>query len=211
MLLLELFSGTGSVRRAFERRGWAVHSLDVDPRAPDVTFRCDIEEWEPSDFTYDHVHASPPCVHYSRARTTAATPRDLEGSDRLAQRALDIIEFYRQKNPNLTWTLENPQSGLLPARAVVAGLPYADADYCCYDSDKGYRKRTRIWGNLIWEQQKCPGAGRCPAMEGTRHRSVAQRGGGWRLEELYAIPDALCDSLAEAASVRSNAVILGEG
>ena len=141
MLLLELFSGTGSVRRAFERRGWAVHSLDVDPRAPDVTFRCDIEEWEPSDFTYDHVHASPPCVHYSRARTTAATPRDLEGSDRLAQRALDIIEFYRQKNPNLTWTLENPQSGLLPARAVVAGLPFADADYGCYDSDKGYRKR----------------------------------------------------------------------
>ena len=65
--LLELFCGTKSVGRAFERFGWDVVSLDNDPDAnPDIL--CDIMDWdcrvfrEPPDF----VWASPPCTHYSR-------------------------------------------------------------------------------------------------------------------------------------------------
>ena len=34
MRLLELFSGTGSVGRAFEAAGWEVTSLDADLRTP---------------------------------------------------------------------------------------------------------------------------------------------------------------------------------
>ena len=43
--LLELFSGTGSVGRAFTALGWDVVSVDLDPRA-NATYCCDIAEWD---------------------------------------------------------------------------------------------------------------------------------------------------------------------
>ena len=50
----------------------------------------------------DCIWASPPCTHYSRARTKAKTPRDLEGSDALVQKVLDIIRHY----PRATWKVD---------------------------------------------------------------------------------------------------------
>ena len=76
MRLLELFSGTGSVGRVFQARGWDVLSLDADPNAgADIT--SDILAWDFRSFPPDHFHciwASPPCTEYSIARTTARTP-----------------------------------------------------------------------------------------------------------------------------------------
>ena len=43
--LLELYSGTGSVGRAFAALGWDVVSVDLDPRA-NATHCCDIAEWD---------------------------------------------------------------------------------------------------------------------------------------------------------------------
>ena len=74
MRLLELFSGTGSVGRAFEALGWEVDSLDILPGA---SITSDIMAWDFKDSKnanyYDFIWASPPCTHYSIARTTAKT------------------------------------------------------------------------------------------------------------------------------------------
>ena len=104
--LLELFSGTGSIGRAFEELGWEVISLDMDPKS-NATIHCDFMEFDWTVFPKDYfqcIWASPPCTHYSIARTTAKTPRDLEGSNRLVQRVLDCIEYFMPK----TWFMENP-------------------------------------------------------------------------------------------------------
>ena len=44
--LLELFSGTGSVGRAFQEIGWDVTSVDLNPKAG-ADYTCDICDWEP--------------------------------------------------------------------------------------------------------------------------------------------------------------------
>ena len=85
-----LFSGTGSVDRSLEAAGFQVDSLDIDP-ARNSTWTCDVLDWEAwrdmSPGTYDFLWGSPPCTHYSMARTRAKTPRDLEGADRIVQRS----------------------------------------------------------------------------------------------------------------------------
>jgi hypothetical protein len=91
--LLELFSGTGSIGKSFEAAGWTVVSLDISDKPIMPTFQQDIMEWNfrmfPPKF-FDVIWSSPPCTQYSRARTTAKTPRDLEGADAVVSRTRQI-------------------------------------------------------------------------------------------------------------------------
>jgi hypothetical protein len=196
--LLELFSGTGSVGDAFRRRGWEVVSVDVCPKFQ-PTHCVNILEWQcpypPGHF--DVVHASPPCDQYSRARTTAATPRNLELADARAQKALELIAHLRPRK----WFLENPQTGLLKTRPFMQGLPYVDFCFCRFGLP--YKKQTRLWANVPLPSLVCEGPGACPQMVGTRHREHAQLipnpgQRGHKREELYRIPDGLCDLMAAA-------------
>ena len=198
---LFLCSGTGSVGRPFREAGWEVVDVDRDRRfGAEVVV--DILAWdyraafEPGYF--DVVWASPDCTQYSIARTTAKTPRDLEGADALVAKCIEIMAYLA---PRL-WFLENPDSGLLKTREVVAGLPYVRVDYCAYGAP--YRKRTRIWTNATgWTPRLCD---RTHLVNG-RHLKTAQRGagklaeGGRRaddactLDQLHALPTALCEEI----------------
>ena len=75
-------------------------------------------------------------------------PGDLEGSDRLVEKVLSLAEQL-----GCRYLFENPQTGLLKSREVVAGIAYTSVDYCKYE-DEGFghkaRKRTAIWTNTDW-------------------------------------------------------------
>ena len=118
-------------------------SVDIDPKAIPTTC-CDIMELEIEDVlecgNVDLIWASPPCTHYSCARTNARTPRDLEGSDALVRKVLDLADQLC-----CYYLLENPHSGLLKTRPVVVSLHSVVLDYCRYGT--AYRKRTAIWSN----------------------------------------------------------------
>jgi len=203
--LLELFSGTGSAGRAFAARGWRVTSVDLDPKAG-ATITSDIHNVAADDIVarfgpVDLIWASPPCTHYSCARTKASTPRDLEGSDRTVQKVLDL-----SRQLGADFLMENPYTGLLRTRPVVAGIPMRTVDYCMYGAP--YRKRTALWTNTEFAPTRALCSYNCGSCEGRRHKERAQRGswagaGAGRrsqgLRTLYALPEALCAEIAAFA------------
>ena len=145
MRILELFSGTKSIGKAFERLSHDVVSVDLDRHFEQTlivnVLILDYTEFEPGIF--DFVHASPPCTQYSSARTTGG-PRDLQSADRMVSKALEIIDYF---NPTF-WLMENPATGLLKTRPCMQRfLPTLTCSYCMYCA-WGYRKNTHLWTNL---------------------------------------------------------------
>ena len=103
--VLELFSGTGSVGEVFRQRGHDVVSLDIRSVGSEKpTHQVDIMEWDYKQYppyTFSVVWASPPCEHYSRARTRAKTPRNLPHYDALVEKALEIIDSSIGQTPHI--------------------------------------------------------------------------------------------------------------
>ena len=148
---------------------------------------------------WDVIWASPDCTQYSRARTTAKTPRNFAKADALVQKSRDIIDYFQPS----VWFIENPDSGLLKTRDVVAGLPYVRVDYCMYGAS--YRRRTRIWTNGEWTPKLCD---RSHLVNG-RHKMTAQRGPSRNccsghgdrctLDQLHRLPAELCREIYNVA------------
>ena len=199
MRLWELCSGTSSVGKPWRSAGHDVLSLDVDPRSG-ADIICDLLTWDYTNFALeppDVIWCSPPCTHYSIARSKAKTPRDLEGADAIVQICLKIIKYW---NPKI-WFIENPQSGLLKTRPVVQGLPFVDLDYCQYGTL--YRKRTRIWTNAAYVPR--------PLCTAKTHQMSAQKGPSRRrgallsgdtcsLATLHALPKELTQEILEVCT-----------
>ncbi len=193
MRLLELFAGTGSIGKVARILNIETVSLDRDMPADIQT---DIMDWdymsayEPKHF--DIIWASPPCTEYSIAKTIGT--RDIEGSNNVVQRTLDIIDYFKPR----WYIIENPQTGLLKQQVIMSNRPYVDVDYCKYGMQ--YRKRTRLWNNID-EWIPRPLCKRdCNSMDttGKRHKEVAQRGSTkgqpnnrHKQAELYMVPFSL--------------------
>jgi site-specific DNA-cytosine methylase len=170
MRMLELFSGTGSVGSVFLDHGWEVISLDRDLPAD---INCDILSWDyqstfPPNY-FQFIWASPPCTEYSIAKTVGT--RNIEESNKVVQRALDIIEYFHPCH----WVMENPQTGLLKRQECIMALPFDDLDYCKYGMP--YRKRTRLWNNIPNYVPRPLCKRDCPAIrEDGKHEETAQQG-----------------------------------
>jgi hypothetical protein len=141
--MLDLFCGTKSVSKVYEKMGFDVVTVDSDPRWK-ADYQVDVLDWDfrkhfkPGEF--HTVVCGVPCTEFSIALTTR--PRNLEKGDSLAKKALEIVEFLQPQK----WWLENPRYGYLGKRDYMKPYPYIDVDYCQY-TDWGYKKPTRIWGS----------------------------------------------------------------
>jgi site-specific DNA-cytosine methylase len=96
------------------------------------------KQFKPNDFNI--IWASPPCIEYSRAKTTGI--RKIDYANSIVKKTIEIINYF---NPSV-WFIENPQTGLLKQQDFMIDFDYYDIDYCKYGME--YRKRTRIWTNL---------------------------------------------------------------
>ena len=198
--LLELFSGTGSIGKVAVNYNFEVISLDKDM---DATFKTDIMDWNykvyPPNY-FDVIWSSPPCTEYSIAKTTGI--RKLDIANNIVKRVLEIISYYNPKY----YFIENPQTGLLKNQVFMLDIPYNDLDYCKYGTD--YRKRTRIWNNLLGWIPKPLCKKDCGKVINNKHIQTAQRmpcgkksewGNGrlYKQSELYIIPELLVIEIIE--------------
>ena len=95
--------------------------------------------------------------------------QDVVGSDRMVQKCLDIAAQL-----GCPYFMENPHTGLLKGRAVVAGIPYRVVDYCKYHDHRcthRAQKRTAIWTNTDWMPSRSLCLKDCGHCEGNRHRA----------------------------------------
>ena len=95
--VMELFSGTGDIGKAFKRFGLEVISVDLsDLHSPTHCVDIRLLDYKAlyGKGDIDFVWASPPCTGYRTARATVKTPRDLAGADELVQITKDIIAYY---------------------------------------------------------------------------------------------------------------------
>jgi hypothetical protein len=172
---IELCSGTESFSKVAREHligHSAYFTIDYDP-FHNATFEEDILVFDyktkipVNEWFVTHVWCSPPCTHYSSARTTGG-PRNLELADSYVQKCLEIIQYYTSHcNEDLTWFIENPANGLLKTRPFMQELNPLFAhrvDYCAYESAWGLKKGTLIWSNKKgFEGKRCLGAKNCPA------------------------------------------------
>lgn len=107
-----------------------------------------VENYHPPKDVYGII-ANPPCTHFSIARTTAKTPRDLREGMRLVKECLRIIwecQYAQQKTLNARtmplkfWVLENPATGLLKWFLGKPVYQYGQHEYGGVST-----KRTALW------------------------------------------------------------------
>lgn len=173
MKLLELFKGTGSVGKVAKKMGYEVVSLDLDPIfTPDI--ETDILYWDykkfynDTKFIPDIIWASPPCNTFSplayslkERDTKTAEPKSERAKEgtKILHKTLEIIDFFKKKNPKLDFVIENPR-GMMRHDKKIQKLVLNNTYYCLYGDKR--RKSTDFFSNrdlglISPEEEKCEG------------------------------------------------------
>lgn len=106
-IILDLCGGTGSWSKPYKDAGYDVRII-THPEYDLFEF---FEYKKYIDRVYGILFA-PTCTHFSLARTTAKSPRNLEGAMQLVNRGMTIIQDCRCNGNLKFWALENPMGYL---------------------------------------------------------------------------------------------------
>lgn len=197
--ILELFSGTASVGREFQKRGWELTTVDIEPDfKPDIC--ADVLDLDLVSLgNPDVVWASPPCTTFSVASISTHWGggfRAYEPKTTEAEHGLALVEqtlyILRELQPRF-WFIENPR-GVLRKLPIMAGLQRTTVTYCQYGDKR--MKPTDIWGTVDqfkWRPM-CKNGDKChePAPRGAKTGTQ-----GLEKVDRSRIPEALGRELCE--------------
>ena len=209
--MLDLFCGTKSMAKAFERAGWEVYTVDWDEQF-EPTLCCDVNTLTVEKIVDlcggvpDFVHMSPDCTSYSVAaishhRRKNKETGELEPITEYAQFCdktnAYIIDLVVNKLQPTYWTIENPRSGMRKM-GFVKGLPRYTVTYCQYGDTR--QKPTDVWCNIPNPNFKPPCKPGSSCHEAAPRGSSTGTQGIKGAKDRSRIPDALCDYIVELCS-----------
>lgn len=205
--VLELFAGTRSIGKAFERKGHKVYSIEWDKSFEDIDWHEDIGKITAQDILErfgkpDVIWASPDCSSFSIAAISHHRRKNPEtGSldpvsdyakfcDQVDQNVLKLIDDL---NPTYYW-IENPVGGLRKM-SWMQHIPYRYTTTYCQWGDKRM-KPTDLFTNYPNAQfPRCKNGDSCheAAPRGSKTGTQGLKGSKNRSR----IPDALCDYIVQ--------------
>lgn len=213
MKVLELFAGTRSIGKAFEKRGHEVFSVEWNRDFENIDLYADILTVTAEDIIQkfgrpDVIWASPDCTTFSIAAISHHRRKNPETGnlDPVSDYAKicdevdkHVLELIRELKPKY-YFIENPRGGMRKME-WMQGLPRYTVTYCQYETDKPVSERrmkpTDIWTNHPFPQFRpmCKNGDPCheAAPRGSKTGTQGLKGS----KERSAIPAALCDHIAE--------------
>lgn len=207
MVILELFAGTRSIGKAFEKRGHKVYSVEWDKDFKDIDLYEDVNNLTPERVidlcggVPDVIWASFDCTTYSIAGISHHRKKNnITGNldavseyakfcDKTNKHVLDLIQELKPKY----YFIENPRGGLRKMD-FMQGLPRYTVTYCQYGDTR--MKPTDIFTNHPNPRFKptCKNGDSCHVAAPRGSDTGTQRLRGSKARSV--IPEQLCDQIA---------------
>ena len=213
MKVLELFAGTRSIGKAFERHGHEVFSVEWDKSFDSIDLYKDIGQLTADEVIEkfghpDVIWASPDCTTFSvaaisRHRRLNPVTGDLEPISDYARFCDEVdkhvVQLIKQLDPTF-YFIENPR-GAMRKMSWMRELPRYTVTYCQYERDKRPEDRrmkpTDIWTNhpLPMFLPPCSNGDKChaPAPRGSKQGTQGIK----EVADRSRIPDALCEHIVQ--------------
>lgn len=213
MKVLELFAGTRSIGKAFEKRGHEVFSVEWNKEFENIDLYADILTVTADDIIQrfgrpDVIWASPDCTTFSIAAISHHRRQNPETGnlDPVSDYAKfcdkvdkHVLQLIRDLNPKY-YFIENPRGGMRKME-WMRGLPRYTVTYCQYETDKPVSERrmkpTDIWTNHPDPQFKPMCKNGSPCHEAAPRGSKTGTQGLKGSKERSIIPAQLCDHIAK--------------
>lgn len=208
MKLLELFAGTRSISKAFEKRGHKTFSIEWNRDFNNIDLYEDINNVSAEDIIKlcggvpDIIWASPDCTTYSVAGISHHRRKNKETGDLepISEYAIfcdktnkHVVDLIKQLKPKY-YFIENPRGGLRKMD-FMQNLPRYTVTYCQYGDKR--MKPTDIWTNYPNPRFKkpCKNGDKChePAPRGSRTGTQGLKGA----KERSVIPEELCEYIVK--------------
>ena len=217
MKVLELFAGTRSIGKAFEKRGHEVFSVEWNKDFENINLYADILTVTAEDIIQsfgrpDVIWASPDCTTFSIAAISHHRRKNPETGnlDPVSDYAKfcdkvdkHVLQLIRDLNPKY-YFIENPRGGMRKME-WMQGLPRYTVTYCQYETDKPVSERrmkpTDIWTNHPDPRFKPMCKNGSPCHEAAPRGSKTGTQGLKGSKERSVIPAALCDHIAEISEI----------
>lgn len=206
MKVLELFAGTRSIGKAFEKAGHEVFSVEWDKNFKDIDLYADVGKLTKNDVVSlcggipDVIWASPDCTTFSIAAISHHRRKNAETGnlDAVSDYAKfcdtvdqNVLRLIRELNPKF-YFIENPRGGMRKM-IWIKDLPRYTVTYCQYGDKR--MKPTDIWTNHPNPKFKpmCKNGDSCheSAPRGSRTGTQGLKGA----KERSVIPVELCEHI----------------